>query len=136
MMNTVKNWRQLIRSYDERRNLIVPGDTFQTLQFCIDQFLAIGNEAIEKNGIFYVALSGGSTPKAIYQGLADPVHRNKIDWKRVHLFWSDERCVPPYDPESNYRMAMDARIESPACSSAEYSSYARRRRSGRRGVGL
>lgn len=103
-----KNWRQSIKSFDNRRDLMIPGDHEKTLQFCVDHFIVIGQESIEDHGYFAVALSGGSTPKAIYQGLADPVHRTKIDWKHVLLFWSDERSVPPYDPESNYRMAMDA----------------------------
>jgi 6-phosphogluconolactonase len=107
MMNS-KNWRQSIQAFDTRRDLIVPGDHQSTLQFCTDHFLMIGHEAIEDHGYFAVALSGGSTPKAIYQSLADPLHRTKLDWGRVWLFWSDERSVPPYDPESNYYMAINA----------------------------
>jgi 6-phosphogluconolactonase len=64
------------------------------------------NEAINKRGAFYVALSGGSTPKNIYQRLAKE-YKDALDWKKVHLFWSDERCVPLDHPDSNYKMAMD-----------------------------
>jgi 6-phosphogluconolactonase len=103
-----KNWKHSIKAFDGRRDLVVPGDYQTTLQYCVEHFLVVAQEAIEDHGYFAVALSGGSTPKAIYQGLADPVHRSKIDWKKVLVFWSDERNVPPYDPESNYRMAMDA----------------------------
>jgi 6-phosphogluconolactonase len=53
---------------------------------------------------FSVALSGGRTPRAMLSELA----ARPIDWSRVHFFWSDERCVPPDDPDSNYRMAADA----------------------------
>lgn len=54
-----------------------------------------------------VALSGGSTPKLMFQVLADQF-RDEVDWSRIHFFWSDERHVPPDDAESNYRMANEA----------------------------
>lgn len=53
---------------------------------------------------FFMCLSGGSTPEIIYQTLANR-YKNEIDWKKVHLFWGDERCVPLDDDESNFRMA-------------------------------
>lgn len=53
---------------------------------------------------FFFALSGGSTPKIIFEELAAN-YREKIKWEKLHLFWSDERCVPPNDSESNYGMA-------------------------------
>ena len=101
-------WKKLIRSYDNRRDIVVPGDKLATIAFCVDHFIAIANESIAENGVFSVALSGGSTPKAIYQKLADPFYAAQIDWDKVLVFWSDERCVPPDDPESNYHMAMEA----------------------------
>ena len=52
-----------------------------------------------------LALSGGSTPEATYRALAAHVGQHKPDWGRVRIFWGDERCVPPDDPASNYRMA-------------------------------
>jgi len=54
-----------------------------------------------------VALSGGSTPKLMFQMLADQF-RDDVPWDKIHFFWSDERHVPPDDPESNYRMANEA----------------------------
>lgn len=99
----------MIQSLDERRNIVIP--TENTLHYCVDQFFQIGEKSLSERGRFIVALSGGSTPKAIYQLLTDSVNRKRIDWKKVFLFWSDERQVPPYDPESNYRMAMDAGFE-------------------------
>ena len=56
----------------------------------------------EKDKLF-LALSGGSSPKIIFQLLAKE-YRNKINWNKIHLFWGDERCVPPDDDESNYGM--------------------------------
>jgi 6-phosphogluconolactonase len=55
-----------------------------------------------------VALSGGSTPKALYALLASPEYREQIDWPQVHLFWGDERCVPADHAESNFRMTREA----------------------------
>jgi 6-phosphogluconolactonase len=59
---------------------------------------------------FAIALSGGSTPKLLFQALAAR-HSDSVDWRNVNLFWVDERCVPPDDPESNYGMTRDALLE-------------------------
>ncbi len=99
---------QKAKFFDDRRDLIVPGNAEETLIFCAEQFLYIGNSAIKENGAFYVALSGGSTPKALFQLLASPAYRSKIDWSNTVLFWSDERNVLPEDSQSNYKMAMDS----------------------------
>lgn len=56
---------------------------------------------------FYIALSGGSTPKCIFEYLAAH-HQKTIDWYKVRFYWGDERCVPPTDSESNYKMAFDS----------------------------
>ena len=59
-----------------------------------------------------VALSGGSTPKLLFELLADPNEpfRDRIAWPDIHFFWSDERHVPPDHPDSNYRMANEAML--------------------------
>jgi 6-phosphogluconolactonase len=62
-------------------------------------------QAIARDGQFHVALSGGTTPQALFRALASQEFRGQIDWPRVQLFWGDERAVPPDDPESNYGMA-------------------------------
>jgi 6-phosphogluconolactonase len=64
--------------------------------------------AIAARGQFTVALSGGSTPKPVYAQLASPEYRERFDWTRTHIFFGDERCVPPDDAKSNYRMAREA----------------------------
>ena len=81
-------------------------------------FNKIGLQAIQETGSFSVALAGGSTPIATYQVIANEAQRSaeippsspvpSIDWSRVHFFWSDERCVPPDHPDSNYHMAWNA----------------------------
>lgn len=90
---------------DKRRHLIIPGNKEATLAFCMDHFIDCYRAAIHDHGFFTVALSGGSTPKAIYAKLA---HCSHIDWSKVHLFFSDERAVPPTDDQSNYKMALDS----------------------------
>ena len=63
-----------------------------------------------ESGPFSIALSGGSTPKKIFDHLAANF-RDTIDWHRVLIFWGDERCVPPGDNESNFRMAREALLD-------------------------
>jgi len=62
-------------------------------------------------GRFAVALSGGSTPRRLYELLAAAPFRDRLPWPRIHLFWGDERFVPPDHPDSNFRMADDAMIK-------------------------
>ncbi|NIM52086.1 MAG: 6-phosphogluconolactonase [Gemmatimonadales bacterium] len=61
--------------------------------------------AVRRRGRCALALAGGGTPRHLYQRLALPPHRGQIDWAKVQWFWGDERCVPPDDPSSNYRLA-------------------------------
>lgn len=96
-----------IQLFDERRDLVIPGDQNETLQFCLEHFLAAGNDAIKERGIFTVALSGGNTPKELYKRLASQENRSRLDWKKVLVFWSDERCVPLNHTDSNFHMAME-----------------------------
>lgn len=100
--------KNVIKSLDERRNLAIPGDTATTLNFCAEYFFTMARESIQDHNYFAVALSGGSTPKAVYELIASSKARKEIDWKKVLLFWSDERNVLPDHPESNYLMAMEA----------------------------
>jgi 6-phosphogluconolactonase len=62
-------------------------------------------QSIAKDGQFMVALSGGNTPQRMFQLLASDEFRGQVDWAKVHVFWSDERAVPPTSPESNYGVA-------------------------------
>ncbi|MFQ5585462.1 MAG: 6-phosphogluconolactonase [Thermodesulfobacteriota bacterium] len=74
------------------------------------RFLEIGETTISAKGRVHVALSGGKTPPALFRLLATDKFRRRIDWSRVHVFWGDERCVPPDDMRSNYRMAYETLI--------------------------
>jgi 6-phosphogluconolactonase len=71
-------------------------------------FVTLTREALAGSDRFAVALAGGSTPKRLYQLLAEPPCREQIDWSKLEIFWSDERAVPPDHPESNYKMAWDS----------------------------
>lgn len=71
----------------------------------------VAARAAAGGGPFHMALSGGSTPKALYALLAAPPWRDRIPWARVHLWWGDERFVPADHPDSNYRMARLALID-------------------------
>lgn len=102
------SWKKKINSYDKRRDIIIPGDAEETIRFSVTQFLDKGREAIRERGLFCVALSGGSTPNAIYQELTKPSYQSALDWSKVLCFWSDERSVPPNDLASNYHTAMQA----------------------------
>ncbi len=69
------------------------------------RIVEIAQASIEMQGEFSLVLSGGSTPKALYELLAGNEYHQRIDWMKTHIFFGDERCVPPDDPDSNYRMA-------------------------------
>jgi len=70
-------------------------------------FVTLAVQAIRERGRFLVALSGGSTPMALYRLLA----LEPIDWTRIHVFWGDERLVPPEDPENSYGQAWEALLK-------------------------
>lgn len=80
-------------------------DTETLSQEAAQYIVRVAQEAITSHRRFTIALSGGSTPKKLYALLAEEPYRSQIDWSVVDIFWSDERCVPPGDPESNYLMA-------------------------------
>ena len=74
-----------------------------------DLFVRIGAGAIEARGRFLVALSGGQTPRPLYEHLGSSAY--SLDWSKVDFFWSDERSVPPTDPRSNYRSAREVLLD-------------------------
>ena len=70
-----------------------------------DLFVQLGQQAIAERNRFLVALSGGSTPKALYAALTRPHIAQHLDWRKVHFFFGDERGVPPTHAESNFGLA-------------------------------
>ena len=63
-------------------------------------------ERLQNTGLVRMAVSGGSTPKVLFQNLAER-YADTIKWQNIHLFWVDERCVPPHDTDSNYGMTFE-----------------------------
>lgn len=96
-------------------------------------FIEVANQSVRDQGSFTVALSGGSTPKALYSLLAgDPDLRSRVPWERTHFFFGDERHVAPDHPDSNYRTANEAMLAKRSVAShqifrmkGEYSDAAR-----------
>jgi len=70
-------------------------------------FIKQATQAIHERGRFLVALNGGNTPTRLFQLLATD-YQDKINWTSIHIFWGDERCVPPDDPGSSYGQAREA----------------------------
>lgn len=77
-------------------------DTKQQVAEAFSKYLA---EFIASRPIVHLALSGGSTPKIVFDELTTH-YAEAIDWEKVHLYWGDERCVPPSDDDSNYKMTV------------------------------
>ncbi len=80
-------------------------DTDNLSKSVCDLIVDRAKKAIEKYGIFSMALSGGSSPVPIYRMLSSPQYSTNIDWSKTHLFWGDERCVPARHPANNYYCA-------------------------------
>ena len=80
-------------------------------QAAADVVLDSYREAVGKHGDFTFVLSGGSTPRALFQLLAGPAYSSEIDWAKVFIFWGDERSVPPDHADSNYRMAKETLLD-------------------------
>lgn len=79
---------------------------YNTKQIVAEKFSVFFKEIASKSKPFNVALSGGSTPKIVFDYLAD-TFSEEIDWSNIHFYWGDERCVSPTDDESNYKMTVD-----------------------------
>ena len=82
-------------------------DPESTAEACAAYILSSLEMSLAGDGNATLAVSGGSTPKLMFQSMV----RSGFDWRRVQLFWVDERCVPPTDPESNYRMTDEYLIQ-------------------------
>ena len=96
-----------------RINYYVEPDPEALARHAAQYFLEMTREAVEARGRARIAISGGSTPKATFALLADPNQpwRAHMPWDNLDLYWVDERCVPPTDADSNYRMTREARLD-------------------------
>ncbi|MEP6984061.1 MAG: 6-phosphogluconolactonase [Chloroflexota bacterium] len=91
-------------------NIRVAPDVATLARQAADTIQNLANTSISQAGRFSIALSGGSTPKTLFQQLAAD-YKQKIDWNNTQVFWSDERCVPPDDADSNYKMARETLLD-------------------------
>ena len=94
------------------RQVRVVDDLPAVARAAAERFVALGREAANARGGFTVALSGGSTPRALFRLLAAEPLRSQVAWDRVELFWGDERCVPPDHADSNYRMTRENLLDA------------------------
>jgi 6-phosphogluconolactonase len=92
------------------RHLIIYKDAATLASKAADQFAGLARDSAAKRGRFAVALSGGSTPRAMFSLLAEQPLCSEVPWESTFVFWSDERTVPPDHPDSNYHMAYESLI--------------------------
>lgn len=89
------------------RELFVAGCPNDLAREAARRVIELANAAIRERGRFAWVLSGGSTPRRLYELLAQPPYLGAIDWSRVHLFFADERYVPHTDPDSTLRLVRE-----------------------------
>jgi 6-phosphogluconolactonase len=75
-----------------------------------ERIVDLAAKSVGEKGAFSIALSGGHTPEELYALLASKPYLPRIDWAKIHIYFGDERCVPPDDKQSNYRMANNAML--------------------------
>jgi len=91
----------------------VEPDSAALARRAVEYFVEMAGEAVEAQGRAHIAISGGSTPKAAFELLADSTQpwRSRMPWEKLNLYWVDERSVPPDDAQSNYRMTREALMD-------------------------
>lgn len=100
-------------------NVRVLADAEQLSRAAAEDFIRIAADTVAERRRFTVVLSGGSTPRRLYEVLAEPSFYPRVEWHKVEFFWGDERTVPPNHAESNYRMAAKALLNRLAVSKTQ-----------------
>jgi 6-phosphogluconolactonase len=108
--NRTRSKKETEMSETNARTIRVVQDPAALAVEAAERFVALAAAAIQAHGRFRVALSGGSTPRAMHQYLAEH-HRDDVDWANVEVFWGDERFVPLDHPDSCYRMARETLLD-------------------------
>ena len=85
----------------------ISSDAESLAQRSVEFFVAEAQKALKAKDVFYVAISGGHTPKRFFELLGEMPQANSLPWDKIQLFWVDERCVPPDSQWSNYKLAAD-----------------------------
>ncbi len=95
-----------------RRKVLVEATVDEAARVAAELLASVGCEASAARGQFTLALSGGTTPRRLYDVLAGPLQMEKVPWHDTQVFFGDERDVPADHPDSNYRMAREALLDS------------------------
>ncbi len=93
------------------KEVTVFSDTCELARGAAELTATLAREAVATRGRFTLALAGGGTPRPVHQRLASAPFAEAIAWDRTRIFFGDERCVPPDDPRSNYRMARETLLD-------------------------
>jgi len=91
-------------------SVVVSRDTESSYSLAAQLLLDAANDAIGSRGKFTIALSGGSTPKKLFELMSSPAWVSKFPWRKTEFFWGDERYVPPTDSASNFHMTQQAML--------------------------
>jgi 6-phosphogluconolactonase len=103
--------RALILSHMQEPFIQVVADADAMAATAAERIIQLADAAIAARQVFSIALSGGNTPKTLFELLASPAYVRRVSWQSWEIYFSDERCVPPDDPQSNYRMARLAMLD-------------------------
>lgn len=93
---------------DGRYRLVIAPSPEMLADWGAAEVIRLAQEAVDRRGVFHWALSGGNTPRLLYRRLAEPTLAGRMPWSQMHVWWGDERNVPPTHEQSNYRMAHEA----------------------------
>ncbi|MBW2622822.1 MAG: 6-phosphogluconolactonase [Deltaproteobacteria bacterium] len=91
----------------ERREIVIKEDANSLADAGADLIVSAALESVQRSGRFTLAISGGSTPRAMHRALGREPRLSKMPWSGTQIFWVDERCVPVEDPASNYGQARE-----------------------------
>ena len=94
-------------SANDKPNIEIACDPERLAHLCLELFVADAKKAIEAKDVFYVAISGGQTPRRFFELLGDARQTKALHWDKIQLFWVDERYVLPDSQWSNYKLAVD-----------------------------
>lgn len=102
----------------KKPNIEVASDAEMLAHRAVEMFVSSAREALRARGVFYAAISGGHTPERFFRRLAIEPEARSLPWEKVHVFWVDERYVPPDSQASNYRLAADTFLDKVGIPSA------------------
>jgi len=102
----------MITLNNEKLKIVQVKDLQELSQKMVELFANVLQETLKRQDIFYLAISGGKTPRDYYQLLGSDRKMINLPWNKVELFWVDERCVPPDSQDSNYKLAADTFLKT------------------------